>query len=104
MIYLGTFSKSIAPAIRISYMVLPDPLLEEYRKKAGFYASTVSRIDQNILYRFLVDGFYERHLNRMRAIYRAKHDRLIGELKRLEKDFFYTGRIRGTSSASDGQG
>lgn len=95
VIYLGTFSKSIAPAIRISYMVLPDPLLEEYRKKAGFYASTVSRIDQNILYRFLVDGFYERHLNRMRAIYRAKHDRLIGELKRLEKDFFIRGEYAG---------
>ena len=56
MIYLGTFSQSVAPAIRISYMVLPRPLLEAYRERAGFYASTVSRIDQTILYEFLTGG------------------------------------------------
>lgn len=84
VIYIGTFSKSIAPAIRVSYLVLPTPLLEVYQNKIGFYASTVSRIDQNILYQFLVEGHYERHLNRMRGIYKAKHDRLLTELKKLE--------------------
>lgn len=74
VIYLGTFSKCIAPAIRVSYLVLPPGLLQRYREKAGFYASTVSRIDQNILYQFLEQGHFERHLNRMRAIYKAKHD------------------------------
>lgn len=95
VIYLGTFSKSIAPAIRISYMVLPMSLLKRYRERAGFYASTVSRIDQNILYRFLVDGHYERHLNRMRAIYKAKHDRLLSELKQLEGAFEVKGEYAG---------
>lgn len=95
VIYIGTFSKSIAPAIRVSYMVLPVPLLELYQKKAGFYASTVSRIDQNILYQFLVDGYYERHLNRMRAIYKAKHDTLMAALKGLEPSFSIKGEYAG---------
>lgn len=95
VIYIGTFSKSIAPAIRVSYMVLPVSLLEVYQKKAGFYASTVSRIDQNILYRFLVDGYYERHLNRMRAIYKAKHDTLMTALREMETEFSIKGEYAG---------
>lgn len=95
VIYIGTFSKSIAPAIRVSYMVLPRPLLKEYKRKAGFYASTVSRIDQNILYQFIVGGYYERHLNRMRAIYKNKHDALMNALKCLEKDFTVKGEYAG---------
>ena len=62
VIYLGTFSKAVAPAIRVSYVVLPVRLLDRYKKQAGFYASTVSRIDQNILYQFLEQGHFERHL------------------------------------------
>lgn len=95
VIYIGTFSRSIAPAIRVSYMVLPNPLLEIYQKKVGFYASTVSRIDQNILYQFLSEGHYERHLNRMRAIYKAKHDVLMTELKQLEPYFQIKGEYAG---------
>lgn len=95
VIYFGTFSKSVAPAIRISYMVLPESLMEIYQKKAGFYASTVSRIDQNILYRFLVEGHYERHLNRMRAVYKAKHDCLMAALKQLEPAFEIRGEYAG---------
>lgn len=95
VIYIGTFSKSIAPAIRVSYMVLPPALLTEYQKKAGFFLSTVSRIDQNILYQFLVDGYYERHLNRMRAIYKSKHDVLMNALKCLEPEFSLKGEYAG---------
>ncbi len=95
VIYLGTFSKSIAPAIRVGFMVLPLPLLQVYRKKAGFYASTVSRIDQNILYQFLTKGFYERHLNRMRGIYKGKHDVLLNGLRGLEGDFSIMGEHAG---------
>ncbi|MDO4296241.1 MAG: PLP-dependent aminotransferase family protein [bacterium] len=95
VIYIGTFSRSIAPAIRISYMVLPQPLLQRYREKYAFYASTVSRIDQNILYEFLVSGAYERHLNKMRATYKAKHDLLLAKLRPLEVDFRILGEHAG---------
>lgn len=83
VIYLGTFSKSIAPAIRISYMVLPETLLKEYQKKCTFFSSTVSRIDQTIVNEFILQGYYERHLNKMRTIYKSKHDILLNELKTM---------------------
>lgn len=95
VIYLGTFSKCIAPAIRVSYLVLPMELLKRYREQAGFYASTVSRIDQNILYQFLAQGHFERHLNRMRAIYKAKHDALLAAIRPLETDFEIRGEHAG---------
>ena len=95
VIYMGTFSKSIAPAIRVGYLVLPPALLALYKKKCGFYASTVSRIDQKIIYQFLTEGYYERHLNRMRAIYKGKHDALMSELKLLGADFLVQGEYAG---------
>jgi len=95
VIYLGTFSKAIAPAIRVSYMVLPPALLECYRQRSGFYASTVSRIDQNILYQFLAQGHFERHLNRMRAIYKSKHDVLLNAIRPLEDRFVIQGENAG---------
>lgn len=82
VIYLGTFSKSIAPALRISYMVLPKRLLKRYYENCGFYASTVSKMQQEVLARFMQEGYFERHLNRMRRIYKAKHDRMSMELKK----------------------
>lgn len=81
VIYIGTFSKSIAPAIRISYMVLPRQLLDKYRSAGSVFTSTVSRIDQMIVTKFFFEGYYERHLNKMRGIYKSKHDILINELK-----------------------
>ena len=82
VIYLGTLSKSIAPALRISYMVLPKRLLKKYHENCGFYASTVAKVQQEVLARFMREGYFERHLNRMRGIYRAKHDRMSQELKK----------------------
>ncbi len=83
VIYLGTFSKSIAPAIRLSYMVLPKPLLHIYHERYRFVNSTVSKVDQFIVQRFLEEGYYERHLNKMRALYKGRHDTLIEALKPL---------------------
>lgn len=82
VIYLGTLSKAIAPGIRISYMVLPKNLMKQYREVAGFYFCTVSRIDQKVIGEFLIQGHFERHLNRMRKVYKAKHDTLIREIKK----------------------
>ncbi|MBS6196466.1 MAG: PLP-dependent aminotransferase family protein [Clostridiales bacterium] len=85
VIYLGTFSKSLAPAIRISYMVLPESLLKRYEQQGKNFSVTVSRVDQKILEVFLREGHFERHLNRMRGIYKAKHDCLLSEMKKLQE-------------------
>lgn len=84
VIYIGTFSKSIAPAIRMSYLVLPPKLLEIYRERSSFLSSTVSRVDQLILQKFIEEGYYERHLNKTRALYKSRHDTLLNELKGIE--------------------
>ena len=53
------------------------------QKEYMFYSSTVSRFEQHILYRFMKDGHFERHLNRMRNIYRARKDKIVEEIKQL---------------------
>lgn len=83
VIYLGTFSKAIAPAIRISYMVLPRQLCGVFEEKCGVYSSTVSRIDQMVVCDFMNQGYFGRHLNKMRGIYKAKHDALLAGLKNI---------------------
>ena len=95
VIYLGSFSKAIAPAIRVSFMVLPESLLQVYRRDCSFYSCTVSRIDQSILNEFIRDGYFERHLNKMRKIYRAKHDLLLEELVPFHKKFAVSGEYAG---------
>ena len=95
VIYMGTFSKSIAPAIRVGYMVLPMKLLKIYQENCGFYASTVSRIDQRILNEFIRDGYFERYLNKMRKIYRSRHDFLLSQLFSFEKEFTVSGENAG---------
>ncbi len=95
VIYLGTFSKGIAPAIRVSYMVLPQSLYKKFKEKYSFYSSTVSRIDQAVINRFMIEGHFERHLNRMRGIYKAKHDCLLKELKQLGNQISVFGESAG---------
>ncbi|MBE5870409.1 MAG: PLP-dependent aminotransferase family protein [Lachnospiraceae bacterium] len=87
VIYVGTFSKSIAPAIRVSYMVLPQELLERYEKNCSFFSSSVSRIQQNVLAEFIRGGHYERYLNKMRKLYRNKHNQLCRLLEVFEERF-----------------
>ena len=84
VIYIGTFSKAIAPAIRASYMVLPKKLVKQYQKIGQTFSCAVSRIDQKVLTLFLTEGHFERHLNRMRNTYKEKHDLLIAGLKKLD--------------------
>lgn len=95
VIYIGTFSKAIAPAIRVSYMVLPEALLEKYRRDCSFYSCTVSRIDQRILNEFIRDGYFERHLNKMRKIYKGKHELLMECLEPFQKQFTISGERAG---------
>ena len=82
VIYFGTFSKSISPALRMSYMVLPRHLSERFFGNFAFYSSTVPTQSQLAVRRFMETGDFGRHLNRMRRIYKAKHDFLLRELKK----------------------
>ena len=81
VIYMNTFSKSLAPSIRISYMVLPPVLMEEFQKRLGFYSCTVPSFEQYTLERFLRRGYFEKHINRMRKAYKARRNQVVNMLK-----------------------
>lgn len=82
VIYINTFSKSLAPAFRISYLVLPKHLVTRFYETLGFYSGTVSCLEQMTLARFLSKGYFEKHINRMRNHYRGLRDKLLGELRK----------------------
>ena len=69
VIYMNTFSKTLASTIRISYMILPPALANRYYDRLSFYSCTVSSFEQYCLARFLSGGWFEKHLNRMRLYY-----------------------------------
>ena len=94
-IVLNTFSKTLAPSFRISYMVLPKHLVSVYRKQCEFLSCTVPKMDQYILKSFLEAGYFERHLNKMRALYKNRHDLLLTNLKPLLKQCKITGEHAG---------
>ena len=78
---MNSFSKSLAPSIRISYMVLPTALMEKFQQKLGFYDCTVPSFEQYTLARFLSRGFFEKHINRMRRFYKKQRTWAIAQLK-----------------------
>lgn len=84
VLYLCTFSKSLAPSIRIACMVLPRSLLPKYRQMYGAYSNTVGRFDQQTLCRFLTEGHFTRHLSHMRNVY---HKRMLRLCDALEEAF-----------------
>lgn len=66
VIYMNSFSKTIAPSIRVGYLVIPESLLPLYEEKVGFYSCTVPVFDQLVLAEFIMSGRFERHINRVR--------------------------------------
>lgn len=66
VIYLNTFSQTIAPSIRIGYMILPESLLSKFDQKLGFYSCTVPLFSQYVLTELIHNGDFERHINRIR--------------------------------------
>lgn len=66
VIYLNTFSKTISPAIRVAYMVLPKKLVGPFEEKLGFYSCTVPTFEQFTLAELIEHGDFERHINRVR--------------------------------------
>jgi len=81
VIYMNTFSKSLTSTIRISYMILPEQLANEFYKKLGFYSCTVSTFEQYTLAAFISQGYFEKHINRMRLHYGRKRARVIEIIK-----------------------
>ena len=83
VIYMGTFSRSVAPALRISYMVLPETLLRCYHENYRGFSSTVSGFEQAVLRQFMLEGHFETHVNRMRIYYRSRRQCLVDALEPL---------------------
>ncbi len=77
VIYTNTFSKTLSPSFRISYMVLPPPLAEKFRQNASFLTCPVSVFEQSALSRFMQNGSYEKHIIRMKNYYRNLRNSLI---------------------------
>jgi len=82
VIYMGAFSKSLSPSLRISYMVLPEKLAKEFADRMSFIICPVPIIEQKVLYRFIQDGYFERHLNKMRNIYKKKRETLAEAIRK----------------------
>ena len=81
VIYVNTFSKSLSPTIRISYMILPVHLANRYYEKLSFYACTVSNFEQYTLAEFIQQGYFEKHINRMRLFYMRRRKNIIENIK-----------------------
>ena len=81
VVYLSTCSRSLAPSIRIAYMVLPEQLLPAWHAKYALYSGTVSRFEQQTLARFITGGYFTRHLARERVAYKARRDALTKALR-----------------------
>lgn len=82
VVYTNTFAKSLGPAFRVAYMVLPERLARSYEQTMGFYSCTVPVIDQLALARFMRHGDFERHINRTKTRCRAVRNELISSLRK----------------------
>ena len=81
VIYMNTFSKTLASSIRISYMVLPPALMDRFQRELGFYSCTVPSFEQYTLARFLEEGHFEKHINRLRRAYQQRRNTLVQLLR-----------------------
>ncbi|SHJ19454.1 transcriptional regulator, GntR family [Clostridium amylolyticum] len=83
VIYMGAFSKSLSPSLRISYMVLPPKLMKKYKENLSYIFCPVPIIEQKVLYNFIQKGYFERHLNKMRNVYKKKREILVDSISKL---------------------
>ena len=86
VIYMGTFSKSLSPALRINYLVLPEPLLAQWREAFAASYSPVPWLNQKVLARFMTDGSWDRHVRRVQAKNRRKYTALLAALEETMGD------------------
>lgn len=81
VIYMNTFTNSLTPTIRISYMILPPPLLTRFREQLGYFSCTVSTFEQYTLARFIGEGYFEKHIRRVRKRCLDKRNALLRNAK-----------------------
>lgn len=81
VIYINTFNRTLSSTIRISYMVLPEKLANKYYQTLSFYSCTVSNFEQYTLAKFIEEGHFERHINRLRNYYRHKQDIILSSFQ-----------------------
>lgn len=84
IIYMNTFTKTLSPSFRISYMVLPPALVNDFVNKLGSYSCQVSAFEQFTLARFMEEGNYETHINRMKNYYRSIRNTFIQNLQKSQ--------------------
>ncbi|BBY21917.1 hypothetical protein MSTO_21220 [Mycobacterium stomatepiae] len=77
VIYMGTASKSLAPGLRLGWLVLPDRLVHAVGEQRGLREETSGFVDQLAMAEFIVSGSYDRHIRTMRAQYRRRREQLV---------------------------
>ncbi len=95
VIYMGTFSRSVAPSLRVGYLVLPPQLLAWYHRDYGCFPCEVSTLEQKALALFMAGGHFETHINRMRVHYRNKRQWLLDAIAPLLRDLRTIGEVAG---------
>lgn len=86
IIYIGTFSKTLAPALRMSYLVLPEAMLEKYDRLFSLYNNPVPWLEQKTMQYFMENGHWERHLRKINLVQKKKHDTLVRSIRELMGD------------------
>ena len=90
VIYINTFTKTLSSTVRISYMVLPEKLLEKFYRTLFFYSCTVSNFEQYTLAKFIDEGCFEKHINRMRKYYSEKKKKFLAAIKKSKLNKYVT--------------
>ncbi|MCQ2601071.1 MAG: PLP-dependent aminotransferase family protein [Treponema sp.] len=90
VIYMNTFTKTLSSTIRISYMVLPQMLMEEFSRKLNFYSCTVPVMDQYTLASFIDQNYFEKHINRMRKSCGLKRDTFFAAIEKYDRKKYFS--------------
>ena len=86
VVYIGTFSKSLSPSLRVGYIVLPESLARKYDRSFSKYHASISLFQQNIIQQFMHLGYWESHLRKICISNKRKHDILIHTINKLMGD------------------
>lgn len=86
VIYIGSFSSTLLPSIRISYLVLPKKIYKVYSEIKNDFSQGVSKLDQLTLSKFMEDGFYQKHIKRIRRLYSEKANIISNHINKNYKE------------------